>query len=114
MSIIDPTVTTDQTDYAPTTSATITASDFTIGDDLQFTITVIDPTTGATLWSGPTWDAVEGTGADGNGYVQTNFQLNWAYAGATIKLTVTDLTNPNEVATTIFHDSVVNFFEQFE
>src|SRR5579862_4419071 len=110
MSLIDPLVTTDQTDYAPGETATFTASGFGIGDDLQFTITVIDPTTGATLWSGPTWDVIDGGAGDLSslgGTVQTQFQFTWAYAGATVQLSVTDLTNPSENATTVFTDKPV-------
>src|SRR5713101_7951727 len=89
---LDPTVTTDQPDYSPGTTATITATNFGVGDALDFQITVIDPATGATLWSGPEWQAVEGSGASGSGYVQTYFQVTQAYANTTIQLTTTDLT----------------------
>src|SRR5579862_4698696 len=97
-----PTVTTNQIDYAPSTTATITATNFGIGDDLQFSITIIDPTTGAVEYQGPIWDAIEGTGANGLGYAQTSFYVSQIYANTTIELSVTDLTNPSESATIVF------------
>jgi uncharacterized repeat protein (TIGR01451 family) len=97
---LDPTVTTDQLDYAPGSTATITATDFGIGDDIQFTITVIDPTTGAILWSGPSWDAVAGS----DGSLLTSFFVSSAYAGATIQLTATDAVT-GQVASEVFTDS---------
>ena len=101
MSTTDPFVTTDQTDYAPGETATITATDFGIGDELQFSITVIDPTTHNVLWSGPTWDTVEGS----NGLAVTWFYVTSAYAGATIELTATDLVT-GQTASDIFTDTI--------
>src|SRR5437762_5130010 len=106
---LDPTVLTDQPDYAPGTTATITASGFGIGDTIDFQITVIDAATGATLWSGPEWTAVEGSDANGSGFLTTLFQVTSAYGDTTIQLTATDLTvgsaTYGQTATVVFTDS---------
>ena len=100
----DPLLTTDQPDYSPGSTATITAAGFGIGDDLNFQITVIDPATGTTLWSGPSWDLIEGSDGSGNGLITTNFFVTSDYANTTIKLTVTDMAT-GQVATDVFTDS---------
>src|SRR5215467_15470509 len=112
--LTDPLVTTDQTDYAPGSTATFTASGFGIGDNLEFTITVIDPTTGATLWSGPSWAVIDGSAGDlavaTGGTVQTQFYVSDAYLDATIQLTVDDLTDPSKSATVVFTDATPTDF----
>ena len=99
------TVSTDQQDYSPGTTATISASGFGVGDNIEFQINVIDPATGAVLWSGPVWDAVEESDANGNGFLTTYFSVTNAYANTTIQLTATDLTT-GQVATEVFTDSI--------
>src|SRR6516165_9105557 len=46
-----PTVTTDADDYAPGSTAYITAQGFRIGAEINFAIEVIDPETHAHLWT---------------------------------------------------------------
>src|SRR5437879_4992315 len=104
MSSTDPFVTTDQLDYAPGSTATITAGGFGIGDALNFSITVIDAATGAILWSGPSWNAVEGSDGSGSGLLATSFFVTSDYANTTIQLTVTD-TVTGQVVTDVFTDS---------
>src|SRR5205823_13301501 len=104
---VDPTVSTDEPDYAPGTTATVTATNFGVGDELQFQVTVIDPATGLPL-SGfdaadVTWTAYEAAAADGSGFVQTSLAITDAYANRTIQLTVTDLTT-GQTASTTFTD----------
>src|SRR5689334_4788696 len=104
MSSTDPFVSTDQQDYAPGSTATITAGGFGIGDDLSFQISVIDPSTGTVLWTGPSWDAIEGDSGSGSGLLTTNFYVTSDYANTTIQLTVTDLTS-GQTTSQIFTDS---------
>src|SRR5437870_13860332 len=95
-----PTVATDQGDYAPGSTATISAAGSGAGDDIAFQISVIDQASGAVLWTGASWDAY----ADGAGSLVTNFYVSGAYANTTIQLTVTDLTT-GLVAIEVFKDS---------
>jgi len=99
-------VTTDASDYAPGSTAEITASGFGVGDDIKFTTQVIDPKTSTV--SPVVWDVVDGSAADGdheaNGRVLTQFPVTSAYADTTIKLTATDTTT-GQTASTIFTDS---------
>jgi hypothetical protein len=97
----DPLVTTDQQDYAPGSTATISASGFGAGDDLQFQITVIDPTTtGAAPY---TW----GVNADGSGGAVTSFFVSSIYANTTMLLTVTDAAT-GQVVQEVFTDGSNN------
>src|SRR5215831_16979786 len=101
-----PTVTTDASDYAPGSTAEITASGFGVGDDIKFTTQVIDPKTSTV--SPVVWDVVDGSAADGdhvaNGQVLTQFAVTSAYADTTVELLATD-TATGQSATTTFTDA---------
>ena len=103
-----PTVTTNASDYAPGSTAEITATGFAAGDDIKFTLQVVDPTTHAVLRTGQVWDVLDGSGADGdhtaNGTVLTDLFVNLSYANTTLKLTATD-TKTGQTASTIFTDA---------
>src|SRR5512146_1959436 len=91
---ITATVATDQGDYAPGSTAGITATGFGVGDNIDFSIQVIDPATLQVLWSGPSWSVVDGASGDAdgvlNGSVATTFAVTSNYANTTILLTATD------------------------
>ncbi len=95
-----PTVTTDKGDYAPGSTANITASGFGSGDAITFAVDTIDATTGAVLWTGPTWTA----SADSSGTAVTPFSVTPNYANTTIELVATDAAN-GESASTVFTDA---------
>src|SRR5262249_23458793 len=97
-----PTVTTNAADYAPGSTAYITAAGFGVGHDIKFSLQVIDPATGAVAPA--KWDVVDGSAADGdhvaNGQVLTQFVVTPAYANTTIELIATDTTTGQSAATT--------------
>ena len=101
-------LTTDQTDYAPRSTANIAASGFAIGAELEFTIEVIDPETHGVLWTGPVWRAVDDGPGDGDnradGTVLTQFYVTRDYLDTTIRLTAVDVAT-GQRAVTIFTDS---------
>jgi hypothetical protein len=103
---VTPIVTMDADDY-PAGSAYITASDFRIGAEIDFTIEVIDPETHAHLWTGPVWDVVDGSAADdcrrSDGTVRTRFYVT--HADTTIRLTTVDKAT-GQTATTILTGSI--------
>jgi hypothetical protein len=100
--LTDPIVTTDQQDYAPGSVATITASGFGAGADLNLSIQVIDPATSTVLWNGANWNEA----ADSSGSVATFFSVNSSYANTTIQLTVTDPVT-GQTAIEVFTDAPV-------
>src|SRR5215472_4644535 len=112
-----PTVTTDVDDYAPGSTAYITARGFRAGAEINFTIEVIDPETHAHLWTGPVWDVVDGSRLDGDhradGTVLTQFYVTQDYADTTIRLTAVDRAT-GQTATWIFTDAVTANLNDWE
>ncbi|HEV2099625.1 MAG TPA: hypothetical protein VGR45_11960 [Stellaceae bacterium] len=98
--IATPTVTTNQPDYAPGSTATFTANGFGANDPINFATYIINPTTGAVLSEGPVLTAT----ADATGAVTTQFSVTSAYANQTVELTATD-PNTGQSAATTFTDA---------
>jgi hypothetical protein len=92
-------VTTDQSDYPPGATVTITGSGFQPGETVQLQVLRIDLDEN----SGPEHDPWPVT-ADGNGNFQTTWYVTYDEAGATLQLTATGLTS-GLTAQTTFTDS---------
>src|SRR5262245_4535059 len=98
------TVLTDQPDYAPGSTAIITATGFNVGSTVQFSVQIINPgtdgivgTTDDTLGEAVTWLATDGAAAsdaDGaaDGALTTTFHVTQDYANTSILLTASQVT----------------------
>src|SRR6266446_6963004 len=86
-------VTTDSTDYAPTSTATITATSVTDGGTVSFDVThVEDPSAPIGV---STWSVTDNSTGDANptaGVVQTTWYVDPAAANQSFVLTATDTT----------------------
>ena len=97
-----PTVATDWPDYAPGSTATISATGFDAGSTVMFSIQTIGAgadgiigTADDTLSAPVTWLATDGAASDGdgttNGNLTTGFYVNQSYANTTMLLTATEV-----------------------
>jgi hypothetical protein len=98
---------TDQADYAPGQTAHIFASDFAIGEAVQFQVLHNDGTPNTGNGHLP-WNVVDGSADDLDGLVNGNIHTTWYVdpddsAGATFELTALGTTS-GELAHTIFTD----------
>src|SRR4029079_17590891 len=108
--VIDPTltVTTDQADYAPDSTATITAENVTVGGTVEFVVTDLDTTNGTVSGTNETWTVTDGGAVDLNGVtdgtIVTTWQVNQDAAGEAFVVTATDTTT-SDTATAAFTDT---------
>ncbi|AMN43730.1 MSCRAMM family protein [Rhodoplanes sp. Z2-YC6860] len=109
-STIQPTlvVSTDQTDYAPQSTATITAQGVTPGATVEFLVTDTNPADGVTSGTDQPWTVTDGGAGDLNGAVDgtivTSWSVNQDAANQAFVLTATDQTS-GQTATASFTDS---------
>src|SRR4029079_17623048 len=109
--VIDPTliVTTDQTDYAPDSTARITAESVAVGGTVEFVVTDPDLSDGVVVsGTNEPWTVTDGSADDLNGAVDgtivTTWNVNQDAADQACVLTATDTTS-SEVATAEFTDA---------
>lgn len=102
------TVTTDQSDYAPQSTATVTATSATPGATLEFLVTDTNTADGITSGTGTPWTVTDGGEGDldgiANGIVVTSWSVNEDAANQSFVLTVSDVAT-SESATTAFTDT---------
>ena len=107
---VQATVATDQPDYAPGSTALITASNFAVGETVEFQVVRTDGVQAYPPGNQP-WEVVHGVGSftpyqnssgiwvypDLDGKVDGNISTTWyvdqQYAGASLQLTATGLTS---------------------
>ena len=80
--VIDPTllVTTDQTDYTPDSTATITAENVTVGGTIEFVVTDVDTSNGTVSGTNEVWAVTDGGAGDLDGEVNGTIVTSW-YVG---------------------------------
>jgi hypothetical protein len=99
--LLSATLLSDALDYAPGSTATLTATGFTAGETVEFRITSDVSGPG----QGP-WQVTDGSSADGDGAANGSVITTWlvdpdgAYLEATLTATATGLSS-GELATTI-------------
>src|SRR5438046_3152152 len=106
---IDPlTVTTDQPDYAPNSTAYITATNVALGDTIEFVVTDTNPADGVTSGTDQPWTVTDGGADDLNGAtdgtIVTTWGVNQDAANQAFVLTATDQSS-GAVAVSTFTDS---------
>ncbi len=107
-------VVSNQSDYAPFSTAVFTANGFGAGDDISFVVTIIDPLDGtvSTLNAGApdayTWTVIDGASGDLDGATDGSVTTTWFvdpyYANTTLLVTATDL-DTGATASEVFTDS---------
>src|SRR6186713_375619 len=108
--VIDPTllVTTDQTDYTPDSTATITAENVTVGGTVEFVVTDLDTSNGTVSGTNEPWTVTDGGDGDLNGAVDgtivTTWDVNQDALNEAFVVTATD-TATGETATASFTDA---------
>ncbi len=102
-------ITTDQPDYAPGSTALITASGFQVGESVQINITSDTPGPGQGAWT-VTDGITDGSSADLDGLANGSITTSWlvdpdgAYIGATLLVTATGLAS-GDTSTSTFTDA---------
>src|SRR5258708_32895902 len=99
-------LTTDQLDYAPNSTATITATNVALGDTIEFVVTDVDGT--AVSGTNEPWDVTDGGTGDLDGVVNGTIVTTWAVnqdaANQAFVLSATDAAT-GQTAATSFTDT---------